>query len=100
MGRTARRRFTVVGLLLALPGAVTFVTHGLRARAQQDTTPRSMNSLPIGSNGAAGKLVDMGATYHYLEAKATRVSTRFNDGSAVAERGADGDFRVRLRDLG
>jgi len=42
----------------------------------------------------------MGQTYHFLEGKAKRVTTRFEDSTAVAERGGDGSFRTRLRDAG
>jgi hypothetical protein len=41
---------------------------------------------------------DRGATYHWLEGQAVRVTTRFNDAIAVAERDASGDLKTRLTD--
>jgi len=47
---------------------------------------------------AADPLTNWGATYHALEQKAGRVTTRFVDGSALAERGMDGEIRTWLYD--
>jgi hypothetical protein len=45
---------------------------------------------------AADPLTNWGTTFHALEQKAGRVTTRFADGSAVAERGMDGHIRTWL----
>ncbi len=42
---------------------------------------------------------DRGATYYWLESRATRVTTTFADAVAVAERDAGGDINTRLLDL-
>jgi len=42
---------------------------------------------------------ERGATYDWLESKAMRVTTRFPDGTAIAERTADGRVVARVTDL-
>jgi len=44
----------------------------------------------------ADPLTNWGSTFHALEQKAGRITTRFADGSAVAERGMDGHIRTWL----
>ena len=44
-------------------------------------------------------VVDMGGTYYTLEAKARKVTMRFPDRVATAERLIDGDLRTTLQDL-
>src|SRR6476660_9111725 len=41
---------------------------------------------------------DRGATFYWLEGSAARVTARFADAVAIAERGADGALRTRLLD--
>jgi hypothetical protein len=54
--------------------------------AQRPAPPRATNG-------------DRGATYHALESRATRVTTKFADAIAVGERGPDGRLFTRLTDL-
>jgi len=42
---------------------------------------------------------DRGATYEWLESRATRVTVRFPDVVAITERAPDGDLKTRLMDL-
>jgi hypothetical protein len=51
---------------------------------------------PGGARITADPLPNWGATYHALEQKTGRVKTRFADGSALAERGGDGEIRTWL----
>jgi hypothetical protein len=41
---------------------------------------------------------DRGATYHWIEERAVRTTTRFGDAVAIAERVAGGDLKTRLAD--
>jgi hypothetical protein len=95
-------------LLIAL--AVLFVSiYGWRLRAQPTVgqppdAPSGPASIapavtaPVSDQGASNALQEMGGTYHFLEARATRMTTRFRDGSAVADRGIDGALKARLVD--
>ena len=100
MTRKAVRWITVGAALPVLAGVATFVNPRSRALAQQNLqSPRSIRSLRV-ADGTSGKPADLGPTYHFLERKAVRVTTSYEDAVAVAERGVDGDFRTHLRDRG
>jgi len=72
-----------------------------RVRAQSSTTARQApvqalkNRIPPPSVTVG----DRGARYHSLERQATRVTTRFDDAVATANRTADGQLSTRLTDL-
>jgi hypothetical protein len=98
MTRTAARWIVAVSVCSVVAGVATSIVPRSRAQAQQNSQPfRSVHSLRV-AEGDASTITDMGQTYHFLEARAKRVTTRYDDGSAVAERGADGSFRTSLRD--
>ncbi len=62
--------------------------------ARGQTTPAS-TAAPSRPDG---DIPDMGATYYWLDARARKVTTRFKDGTAAAERGLDGDVSARVYD--
>jgi hypothetical protein len=100
MTRIAARWLIVLSVFLILAGLATFIGPRSRAQAQQHLQPlRSARSLRV-ADGDRAKVADMGPTYHFLEGRARRVTTRYEDGMAVAERGGDGSFRTQLRDAG
>src|SRR5262249_12860930 len=85
-------------VLLFLSAAATFVVPRSRAHAQQPPQPaQSVPALRVAVQDGS-KITNYGQTYHFLEAKAARVTTRYQDASAVAERGADGSLKSHLRD--
>jgi hypothetical protein len=117
MKRTSVRTIVVATFFLLLSAAATFIGPRTRAHAQQELQQQlqqqqqqqqqgqpsqvvqSVRSLRVSSEDANTKITNFGQTYHFLEARAARVTTKYEDGTAVAERGADGSFRTRLRDL-
>jgi hypothetical protein len=60
--------------------------------------PHAQAVKPTQLRVTAEPLTNWGSTFHALEQKAGRVTTRFADGSAVAERGMDGRISARLLD--
>lgn len=81
----------VRGIVLALTmGAVAAV-------------PLAQQNMPVRTIAAGQRLATnagvKGATYYSLESQTTRLTTRFGDAVAVAERGLDGHFQTRLTDL-
>ena len=65
------------------------------AAAPLRTAPQT---LVVNDANVADGVVDMGATYHFLEGRAKRVTTRFKDYAAVAERRSDGTIHTALAD--
>jgi hypothetical protein len=93
-----KRLFATFVLLVLLAGSAGSVW---RLRAQNapaagkvpvQTFKDRIPAAPV-TNG------DRGATYHALEREATRVTTRFADAIAVADRTLDGQLSTRLTDL-
>ncbi len=65
------------------------------AAAPLRTAPQT---LAVNDANAADSVVEMGATFHFLEGRAKRVTTRFKDYAAVAERRSDGTIHTSLAD--
>jgi hypothetical protein len=90
----------MAALGMALIGLVAVVGPRSKAQAQHAQQPlRAARSLRVADAGAA-KIDDLGPTFQHLERKATRVRTRYQEATALVERGVDGDFRTRLHDAG
>jgi hypothetical protein len=75
-----------------------------RLQAQQPAQPvlrgaGRVPALPVLAQATGNEAKDMGGTFYYLEGRARKVTTRFADGAAVAERGADGNIKTRATDL-
>jgi hypothetical protein len=64
------------------------------AQDQGPTRTQTFRAAPSGADAPTA----WGATFHLLEQRATRVTTRFDTGSAVAERAVDGALRTRVFD--
>ena len=58
-----------------------------------------MPALPVLTQPTDNEVKDMGGTFYFLEAKAKKVTARFADGMAIADRGLDGNIRTRSTDL-
>ena len=56
-----------------------------------------VRTIPAGER-FAGNPGEKGATYYWLESRATRVRSRYADAVVVAERGGDGDVRTTVFD--
>jgi hypothetical protein len=78
-----------------------------RLQAQQPAQPlqplaRGVSrapALPVLPQVTDNETKDMGGTFYHLEGRARRVTTRFADGAAIAERGVDGSIKTRTTDL-
>jgi hypothetical protein len=93
-----KRLFATFVLLALLAGSAGSVW---RVRAQSGPPARqapvqSLNTRIPPASVTAG---DRGATYHALERQAARVTTRFGDAVAIADRTLDGQLSTRLTDL-
>jgi len=101
MGVPRKRLFAMFALLVLLLGSAGSLGSMWQVRAQSRTTaPQGLvqtlkNRIPPPSVTAG----DRGVTYHALERQATRVTTRFADAVAVANRTPDGQLSTRLTDL-
>src|SRR5712671_7658871 len=102
--QSSQRRF---GRMWILAGAVV-VSIGLvcawRLQAQTPVTPvvrvtSRAPALPVLAQVTDNEIMDMGGTFYHLEGRARKVTTRFADGAAVAERGADGSIKTRSTDI-
>ena len=98
MSGPCKRLFGTSVVLVLLAGSVGSVW---RVRAQNTPPARQMPVQVLKNRIAAVPVTngDRGATYHALEREATRVTTRFADAVAVADRTADGELSTRLTDL-
>jgi hypothetical protein len=93
-----RRKVVTVVVILAL------VSVGARAARVIHAQGRTSSSAPVQTlkNTFPAKPAtsgDRGVTYHSLEAEAVKVTTRFGDAVAIADRSADGNLLARLTDL-
>ena len=101
MGVPRKRLFATFALLVLLLGSAGSLGSMWQVRAQSRTTAAQglvqtlKNRIPPPSVTAG----DRGVTYHALERQATRVTTRFADAVAVANRTPDGQLSTRLTDL-
>jgi len=101
----SRKRFYAAGLLAALAAVAAMSrplvgAHATRA-AQATSAPaaQAVQIIPGGTGRVGAKPGEKGATYYWLEGQVRRVTTRFADAVAVAQRAADGDLETRVTDL-
>ena len=87
--------------LLAVGAAGAAVAPMWRLRAQSRATDPGANVQTVDPRASRPRATnaDRGATYHTLERQATRVTTRFVDAVAVAERRPDGTMTARVADV-
>ena len=93
--------FVLFALLAGSAGSLGswVVVAGSSAECPRGTTPGSVQTLKDRIPPPAVTSGDRGATYHWLEREATRVTTRFADAVAIADRTVDGELSTRLTDL-
>jgi hypothetical protein len=98
MGVPRKRLFATFVLLALLVGSSGSVW---RARSQTSTAARQPQVQTLQGRTPPPSVTsgDRGVTYHSLERQATRVTTRFADAVAVANRAVDGQLSTRLTDL-
>ncbi len=72
--------------------------HAQQAVQQVPGTAGRSAALPVAAQGD-NDVKDMGGTFYFLEGRAKRVTTRFADAVAIAERGLDGSIKTRSTDL-
>jgi hypothetical protein len=94
------RRASGAMFTIAMLCAIGVSTWRPRAQNQEPAAPNAVRKLdpkvsPRSKSGAS----DRGATYHWLEERVVRVTSRFVDAVAVTERIAGGDLKTRLTDL-
>ncbi len=92
------KTWLAVVVLVVVSGALAWPRSRSLAAAAQRKAP--VRVVPPG-NKQMGNPGEKGATYYALEAKTTRLTTRFRDGHvAVTERGLIGDVSTTVRDAG
>ena len=98
MSAPRKRLFATFVLLALLAGSAGSMW---RVRAQNGTAARQVPVQTLKGRIPQAPVTngDRGATYHALEREATRVTTRFADAVAVADRTLDGQLSARLTDL-
>jgi hypothetical protein len=90
-----RRKIWASAVLVALFGG----SGGSIWLQAQNSSLAARTAAALRARRASVTSGERGATYDWLEAKATRVTTRFADAAAIAERGADGRVTARIVDL-
>jgi hypothetical protein len=95
------RRWAALGMAASIGVAAVVAASEWRPQAQTSLTgpPDAVRLVGQKPPLQPGAEEDRGATYYWLEGQASRVTTRFVDAIAVAERLPDGDFRARVTDL-
>jgi hypothetical protein len=96
MGTPRRNIVTAVVLVALFGGSARSVW---RVKAQNGAPRVPVQKLPERMGPAVVTTGDRGATYHALETTAVRVTTRFADAVATAERGPDGKLSTSVKDL-
>ena len=102
--RSSRRRFSRMWILAGAVVMVIGLVYAWGLQAQTPVTPivrgasRSA-ALPVLAQVTENEIKDMGGTFYHLEGRARKVTTRFADGVAVAERRADGSIKTRSTDV-
>jgi len=100
IGPQPRWRASSCFVLLALVAALAAVSTGGPEASQQPTGAAApLRQLDSSTRQTSDDPTDRGATYYWLEGQAKRVTTRFTDAIAVADRDPQGDFKTRLTDL-
>lgn len=96
MSHTARW-VALAGAVVVLAVLAAFINPLARAQTPPGPSQGPERTLRVAA-GASPALPDLGSTYHFLERKATKVTTTFENGRAVAERRVDGTVRSSLQD--
>jgi hypothetical protein len=102
--RSSQSRFRRMWILAGAVVVLMALVCAWRLQAQTPVAPAvrvasRAPALPMLAQVTDNEIVDMGGTFYHLEGRARRVTTRFADGAAVAERGADGSIKARSTDI-
>jgi len=100
--RLRGRRLTAAVLVLTTAcatAALVIPSWRLSAQTRRPDAPAEVRLLSAQDARPAIAPGDRGATYYWLEEQAARVTTRFTDATATAERAAGSDLKTRLTDL-
>jgi hypothetical protein len=101
--RKTRRWWIVAAAVLLMVGLVCAWRLHAQGPAQQPVpatrVPGRLPALPVLAQVTDNEVKDMGGTFYFLEDRARKVTTRFADGVATAERGLDGNIKTRSTDL-
>lgn len=92
---TPRRQAAMVLTAAVTTAAVAFTVRAARGQAPARTPVQTIDAA-----ATAVKPGQNGATYYWLESQTTRLTTRFADATAVAERSAGDRATTRLTDRG
>jgi len=96
--RRVRRRRIVVLLCLTMMIASAGSIWRPSAQSPSGDPPDQAGAISPTGPRADRDPSDRGATYEWLEGRATRVTIKFPEVTAMAERGSDGDLKTRLMD--
>jgi hypothetical protein len=94
------RRVTVAVFAIAIFCAAGASMWRVTAQNQSARAPNAVERLAANAPARSANASDRGATYHWLEERAIRVSSTFTDAVATTERIPGGDLRTRLTDTG
>ena len=100
---SSQRRFRRWSILAGAVVVMMGLVYAWRLQAQQPVVPLATGvsrlPAPVMAQATDNEVKDMGGTFYFLEGRAKRVTTRFADGAAIAERGMDGNIKTRATDL-
>ena len=105
--RSSQRRFRRWWVLAGTFVAMVGLLYAWRLQAQVPAAQAApatrgvgpLPALPVLTQPTDNEVKDMGGTFYFLEGKAKKVTARFADGVAIADRGMDGNIRTRSTDL-
>jgi hypothetical protein len=103
--RSSQRRLSRWWILAGAIVLMVGIVYAWRLQAQTPTAPvvpqRGTSRLPqlrVLAEATDNEVKDMGGTFYFLESRARKVTTRFADGTAVAERSMDGNIKTKSTD--
>jgi hypothetical protein len=89
--------FAAIVLMLGLAYAWRLYAQAPAAQPGTRAVGR-LSPLPVAAAAPDNQPRDMGGTFYFLESRARKLTARFADGTAIAERGLDGNIRTRSTD--
>ena len=103
--RSSQRRISRWWILVGSIVLMVGIVYAWRLQAQAPAAPvvpqRGPSRLPqlsVLSEATDNEAKDMGGTFYFLESHARKVTTRFADGTAIAERSMDGNIKTKSTD--
>jgi hypothetical protein len=103
--RSSQRRISRWWILAGAIVLMVGIVYAWRLQAQTPAAPvvpqRGTSRLPqlrVLAEATDNEVKDMGGTFYFLESRARKVTTRFADGTAIAERSMDGNIKTKSTD--